>query len=86
MSIIAWLVLGTLAGFIASRYIGRSTWSGLENYTIGILSSVLAGVVSCHVFGGDSMIGLDPTSLLMAASGATVGLLIYNIALLRRAV
>jgi hypothetical protein len=44
----------------------------------------MAGVISCHVFGGDSVTSLDLTSMFMAVSGATASLLIYHIALLRR--
>jgi uncharacterized membrane protein YeaQ/YmgE (transglycosylase-associated protein family) len=84
MSIIVWLVLGAAAGFVTSRYLAHVSWLRLENYLVGILGAVMGGVLSCHMFGGDSLTTFDATSILMAASGAVIGLLIYNIALLRR--
>jgi uncharacterized membrane protein YeaQ/YmgE (transglycosylase-associated protein family) len=84
MHIIAWLVLGLLAGFIASKIVNRQ---GNE----GLLMSIVVGVVGAEVggwlfrlFGMPGVTGLNVWSLLVAVLGATILLFIYHQLIRRR--
>jgi uncharacterized membrane protein YeaQ/YmgE (transglycosylase-associated protein family) len=85
MSVIAWLVLGLLAGFIASRIVNRG--AGRE----GLLLNIVLGVVGAEVggwvfrlFGMSGVTGLNVYSLLVATLGAVVLLFIYHQLIRRR--
>ena len=84
MHIIAWLVLGLIAGFIASKIVNRQGNQGL-------LMSLVLGVVGAEVggwlfrlFGMSGVTGLNLYSLIVAVLGATVLLFIYHQLIRRR--
>ena len=74
MGIIAWLIFGALAGWIASMIIGNNHEQGaLGNIIVGILGALIGGFVA-RVLGVDGITGFNVVSLLVAIIGA-VGLL-----------
>lgn len=74
MGIIAWLIFGALAGWIASMIIGNNEEQGaLGNIIVGILGAIVGGFVA-RVLGVDGITGFNVVSLLVAIVGA-VGLL-----------
>ena len=78
MSIIAWLVLGLIAGFIASKIVNRQGNEGLlMNIVIGVVGAEVGGWLF-RLFGMSGVTGLNLYSLLVAVLGATVLLFIYH--------
>lgn len=78
MGILAWIVLGGLAGWIASMIAGNNESQGLfGNIAIGILGGFLGGFLISLV-GGKGVTGFNLWSLLVAVGGACLLLLILG--------
>jgi uncharacterized membrane protein YeaQ/YmgE (transglycosylase-associated protein family) len=83
MSIIAWIVLGLIAGFIASKIVNRTGEGLLLDIVLGIVGAVVGGWLF-NTFGMAGVTGVNIYSLVVAVVGAAVFLVIYH-ALFRRA-
>ena len=82
MSIIGWLVLGLIAGFIASRIVNKSGEGVILDIVLGIIGAVVGGFLFSF-FGAAGVTGFNLYSMLVAIVGAIVVLLIYH-AIVRR--
>lgn len=78
MGIISWIIIGALAGWIASMITGndRKMGAGL-NILVGIVGGFIGGFIM-NMFGDQGVTGLNIWSLLVATIGAVVLLLIVN--------
>jgi uncharacterized membrane protein YeaQ/YmgE (transglycosylase-associated protein family) len=85
MSIIAWLVLGLIAGFIASKIVNHSGSGILIDIVLGIIGAMVGGWLFT-TFGAMPVTGLNLYSMLVAVVGAVVVLVIYHAIFGRRAV
>lgn len=83
MSIIGWLVLGLIAGFIASKIINKSGEGLILDIVLGIVGAIVGGFLFSLV-GEAGVTGFNLWSMFVAVIGAVVILLIYH-ALFRRA-
>jgi uncharacterized membrane protein YeaQ/YmgE (transglycosylase-associated protein family) len=84
MSILAWVVLGVIAGFIASKLVNK-TGSGLViDLVLGIVGAVVGGFLF-NQFGHAGVTGLNLYSLLVATLGAAVVLIVFHMFSGRRA-
>ncbi|HOD15888.1 MAG TPA: GlsB/YeaQ/YmgE family stress response membrane protein [Spirochaetota bacterium] len=82
MGIIAWLVVGGLAGWIASIIMGKNASMGLiANIIVGIVGALVAGFV-LRLFGIDGVTGFNIWSILVAIGGAC--LLLFIVRLVKR--
>lgn len=78
MSILAWIVLGGLAGWIASMFAGNNAEQGIiGNIIVGILGAFIGGFLF-NVLGGDGVTGFNLWSLIVAVIGATLLLFIVR--------
>ena len=85
MGIIAWIVLGALAGWIASLIMKTNEEQGaVANIIVGIIGAVIGGFVF-RLFGASPVTGFNLYSLLVATVGAIVLLFIYKAIMGRRA-
>jgi uncharacterized membrane protein YeaQ/YmgE (transglycosylase-associated protein family) len=77
MSILAWIVLGLIAGFIASKiYVG--TGQGvLMDIVLGIVGAVVGGYL-VDLLGSTGVTGFNIWSMLVAIIGAVLVLWIYH--------
>ncbi len=82
MSFLAWIVLGLLAGFIASKIVNKTGEGVLLDIILGIVGAVVGGWLF-NTFGHSGVTGLNLYSLLVAVIGAIVILVAYHA--LRRA-
>ena len=82
MSIIAWIILGLVAGFIGSKIVNKSGEGVLLDILLGVVGAVVGGWVF-HFFGAAGVTGLNLYSLLVAVIGSILFLVIYHA--LRRA-
>jgi uncharacterized membrane protein YeaQ/YmgE (transglycosylase-associated protein family) len=84
MSLIAWIVLGLVAGFIASKLVNKSGEGMLLDIVLGIVGAVVGGWLF-NVFGMAGVTGLNVYSLVVAVVGAAVFLMVYHALISRRA-
>lgn len=77
MSILAWIVLGLIAGFVASKIINKRGEGLLLDIILGVIGAVVGGWLF-HAFGAAGVTGLNLYSLLVAVVGAVVVLVIYH--------
>jgi uncharacterized membrane protein YeaQ/YmgE (transglycosylase-associated protein family) len=77
MSIIAWILLGLLAGWIASKIMHGSGSGLVTNLILGIVGAFVGGILFSAV-GGAGVTGFNLWSLIVAVIGAIVVLWIYN--------
>jgi uncharacterized membrane protein YeaQ/YmgE (transglycosylase-associated protein family) len=77
MSIIAWIVLGLVAGFIASKIVNKSGEGAVLDIVLGVIGAVVGGWLF-SVFGMSGVSGLNIYSLLVAVVGAVVVLFAYH--------
>lgn len=72
MGIISWIIIGALAGWIASKITGKGKQMGaLANIAIGIVGGVIGGFIM-NLIGGEGMTGFNIWSLLVAIVGAVI--------------
>ena len=77
MSIIAWIILGLIAGFIASKVVNRIGEGVILDILLGIGGAVVGGWLF-HTFGARGVTGMNLNSLLVATVGAILVLLVYH--------
>lgn len=81
MGFITWIILGALAGWIASMIMGNNAKQGwLGNIIVGIVGAVVgAWVMTLLLPGTFSVDGFNLGSLIVAVVGAVIVLFIYNL-------
>jgi uncharacterized membrane protein YeaQ/YmgE (transglycosylase-associated protein family) len=77
MSILAWIILGLIAGFIGSKIVNKQGEGLILDMILGIVGAVVGGWLF-GVFGGSGVTGLNLYSLLVAVIGAIVILIVYH--------
>jgi uncharacterized membrane protein YeaQ/YmgE (transglycosylase-associated protein family) len=77
MSILAWIVLGLIAGFIGSKIVNKSGEGLILDIILGIVGAVLGGWVFTR-FGAAGVTGLNLYSLLVAVVGSVLFLVVYH--------
>jgi uncharacterized membrane protein YeaQ/YmgE (transglycosylase-associated protein family) len=77
MSIIGWIVLGLIAGFIASKIVNRSGEGFLMDIVLGIVGAVVGGFIFVQ-FGAAGVTGFNLYSMIVAVVGAIILLVIYH--------
>ena len=83
MSIIAWIVLGLIAGFIASKIVNKSGEGLVRDILLGIVGALVGGWLF-RAFGMHGVTGVNLYSLIVAVAGAIVFLVIYHMLFSRR--
>ncbi len=78
MNILAWIILGALAGWIASMITKNNANMGAGlNILVGIIGAFIGGLVM-SLLGGRGVTGFNLWSLLVAVVGAVILLAIIN--------
>jgi uncharacterized membrane protein YeaQ/YmgE (transglycosylase-associated protein family) len=79
MGILAWIVVGLIAGFLASQVM-RGSGSGLiSDIIIGIVGAVIGGFLAANLLNmPDAVNGINVTSILVAFVGAVILLAILR--------
>ncbi len=83
MSIIAWLVLGLIAGFIASKIVNHSGSGMIMDIVLGVVGAFVGGMLF-NFFGAAGVTGFNIYSAIVAVIGAVVVLFIYHALIGRR--
>jgi len=77
MSIIAWTVLGLIAGFIGSQIVNRQGQGIIGDILVGVVGAVLGGFLF-NLIGAHGITGFNLWSLLVAVAGSVVLLVAYH--------
>jgi uncharacterized membrane protein YeaQ/YmgE (transglycosylase-associated protein family) len=77
MGILAWVVLGLFAGFVASKLVNKTGEGFLGDVILGIIGAVVGGFVA-NALGIQGISGLNIWSLLIATLGAVIALVVYH--------
>ena len=77
MSIISWIILGLIAGFIGSKIVDSQGQGFWLNIALGIIGALVGGFLF-SLFGSTGVTGLNMWSIVVAIVGAVVVLLLYN--------
>ena len=78
MSIIAWLVVGILAGWLAERITGRDHGL-LTNLIVGIVGAFIGGLMVSSLLGFRYEEGFNLPSIVVATLGAVILLAVFGI-------
>jgi len=77
MSILGWVVLGLIAGFIGSKIVNRQGEGLILDIVLGIVGAVVGGFLFTQ-FGAAGVTGFNLYSMFVAVIGAIVILVVYH--------
>ena len=77
MSFLAWIILGLVAGYIASQIVDREGKGLWLNLALGVVGAIVGGVIF-SALGGVGITGINLYSLIVAVVGWIAVLWIYN--------
>lgn len=85
MSILAWLVVGLIGGFLASKVVNKSGEGLVMDIVLGVIGAIVGGFLF-NMFGAAGASGINIYSIFVAFIGAVVVLVIYHMVFRRRAI
>jgi uncharacterized membrane protein YeaQ/YmgE (transglycosylase-associated protein family) len=85
VGIIAWIVLGAIAGFITNLIMG-GTGGVLTTILLGIVGAVVGGFLAGSVLGVADVTGINLESIIVSVIGAVIVVAVYRGVQGRRAV
>jgi uncharacterized membrane protein YeaQ/YmgE (transglycosylase-associated protein family) len=77
MSILAWMVLGLIAGFIGSKIVNKTGEGFVLDIVLGIVGAIVGGYLF-NLFGASGVTGVNIYSLFVAVIGAVLVLVVYH--------
>ena len=77
MGVISWIVLGLIAGFIASKIVNKTGQGFLIDVALGIVGAVVGGVIF-SALGMGGVTGVNLWSMIVAVVGGVVVVWIYH--------
>jgi len=77
MSLLAWIILGLIAGFVGSKIVNRTGEGLLLDIALGLIGAVVGGWLFT-AFGRSGLTGLNLYSLVVAVVGAVLLLVAYH--------
>jgi uncharacterized membrane protein YeaQ/YmgE (transglycosylase-associated protein family) len=83
MSIISWILLGLIAGWIGSKIVNKSGEGMLLDIALGIIGAIVGGFLF-SLFGATGVTGFNVWSLIVAVIGSIVVLYVYHAITARR--
>jgi uncharacterized membrane protein YeaQ/YmgE (transglycosylase-associated protein family) len=79
MGIIAWLVVGAIAGYIAGYLVkGDESLGVIGHIVLGIVGALIGGFIAGLLTGGDYISGINVTTIVVAVVGAIIAVVGYN--------
>lgn len=79
MGILSWIVLGGLAGWVASIIMKKNASMGIiANIVVGVIGAFIGGFVMSYV-GGWAVTGFNIKSFVVALVGAVILLAVLNL-------
>jgi uncharacterized membrane protein YeaQ/YmgE (transglycosylase-associated protein family) len=79
VGILAWLVVGLIAGWLASQVIGRGGYGLVGDIIVGIIGAVVGGYLAATFLNmPDAVNGINAGSIVVAFAGAVILLLVLR--------
>jgi uncharacterized membrane protein YeaQ/YmgE (transglycosylase-associated protein family) len=78
MSILAWLILGLIAGFIGSKIVNKRGEGLIRDMILGIIGAFVGGFIF-NFFGAAGVTGFNLYSMIVAVIGSVVVLVLYHV-------
>ena len=85
MGVIAWLVIGLIAGFIASKIVNHTGSGIVMDIVLGVVGAFVGGFIF-NFFGHSGVSGFNIYSMFVATVGAIVVLFIFHAVAGRRGI
>jgi uncharacterized membrane protein YeaQ/YmgE (transglycosylase-associated protein family) len=85
MSIVGWILLGLIAGWIASKIVNKTGQGFLLDIVLGIVGAIVGGYLFALV-GAEGITGFNIYSMVVAVIGAVIVLIGYHALSGRRAI
>jgi uncharacterized membrane protein YeaQ/YmgE (transglycosylase-associated protein family) len=83
MGILAWVVLGAIAGFVTNLIMGGKE-GAIETIILGIVGAVVGGFLAGTVLKVADVTGINIESIVVAVIGAVIVVLVYRMITARR--
>jgi uncharacterized membrane protein YeaQ/YmgE (transglycosylase-associated protein family) len=77
MSVLGWIVLGLISGFIASKAVSGRGSGCLADIALGLIGAVVGGWLFAY-FGHHDPMQFNLTSMVIAIIGAVIVLLVWH--------
>ncbi|HKD67644.1 MAG TPA: GlsB/YeaQ/YmgE family stress response membrane protein [Candidatus Binataceae bacterium] len=77
MGIIAWIIVGLIAGFIGSKIVNRSGEGLVRDILLGVIGGIVGGFVFTKL-GYEGVSGVNIWSIVVAVIGSIIVLVIYH--------
>jgi uncharacterized membrane protein YeaQ/YmgE (transglycosylase-associated protein family) len=77
MSVLAWIVLGLLAGYLSSTAVNRHGRGLLMDIVLGVVGAVFGGLLF-NAIGATGISGLNLWSLIVSVAGSVVFLIVAH--------
>jgi uncharacterized membrane protein YeaQ/YmgE (transglycosylase-associated protein family) len=77
MGIVAWIILGLIAGFIGSKIVNKTGEGFFLDIALGVVGAIVGGFIF-SLFGAQGVTGLNIWSLIVAVIGAIIVLVAYR--------
>jgi uncharacterized membrane protein YeaQ/YmgE (transglycosylase-associated protein family) len=84
MSILAWLVVALIAGFLASKVVNKTGEGIVLDIVLGVVGAVVGGFLF-NQFGHSGATGIDLYSISVAFIGSVVVLVLHHMVFRHRA-
>ena len=79
MGLVAWLVLGAIAGYLAGMFVKGDERMGVIGHVfLGIVGALVGGFIANQLTGGNYMTGIDIPSIVVAVIGAIIVVVGYK--------
>ena len=85
MSVIGWIILGLIAGFIGSKIVNKTGEGFILDIVLGVVGAIVGGFIFSAV-GSTGVTGLNLWSMFVAVVGAVIVLLVYHAVMGRRTI
>ena len=86
MTIICWIILGLIGGWVASKIVGGTGQGFFLDIALGIVGALVGGFLYSGIFGGVGISGVNLGSIIVAIIGSIIVLLVYHALMGRRTI
>jgi uncharacterized membrane protein YeaQ/YmgE (transglycosylase-associated protein family) len=78
MGVFSWIILGLIAGFIASKILNRTGSGLILDLVLGIIGAAVGGFIFSGLFGMSGVTGVNIWSIIVSVIGAVIVLWVYE--------
>lgn len=79
MTILSWIVVGLIAGFLAGLVVKGGGFGLIGDVIVGVVGGLLGGWISVNLLHFGSMTGINLESILIAFVGAVILLIVIRL-------